>query len=335
MALLFRARAMANSGTMHSSEPRPSGVASRGEPGWAKVHWAANDEDSTDYRHIANSPLKGTPFEFTPDDLELLIKANAFEPLRDRGKIIFALRGAELVVSGAASADDKFRQVGRAVLNLRETRPDHQHFRCVIGVYDVSQRQLSAFHRLDGALPPGCLQLCQRRRCEQHAPHRLLPDGGRHSQRPHRLPYGGRGFHRLAFTTKDYVFDTKDTWDNTFPGDDLHPAFANYSAEFSSWGCQTIRGDCPPGTDRFSGEYKEFRQALGLKPGTADHGAKFSYVAAHRTGGGDRQQAARWRLGAARAPASWLARREGARPAAEARCDRRRRIRLEAHEDAG
>ena len=34
----------------------------------------------------------------------------------------------------------------------------------------------------------------------------------------------------------------------------------------------------PVGTDRFSGEYKDFRQTLGLRPGTADHGAAYSYV---------------------------------------------------------
>jgi predicted chitinase/peptidoglycan hydrolase-like protein with peptidoglycan-binding domain len=255
----------------------PFGEASRGDPGWAKVHWAANDEDSTEYRHIADSPLKGMPFEFTPDDLELLIKANAFEPLRERGKIIFALRGAELAVSGAASGDDKFRQVGRAVLNLRDTRPDHQHFRCVIGVYDIPQHRLSAFigstvpcrkavyNYANGAsasnmLPAGCYRMAV----------------GTHNGRIGCL-MEGEDFTVLR-TPKDYVFDTKDTWDDTFPGDDLHPAFANPSAEFSSWGCQTVRGDCPPGTDRFSGEYKEFRQALGLRPGTADHGVKLSYV---------------------------------------------------------
>ena len=255
----------------------PLEEAQRGEPGWSRVRWAANDEDCPEYRHLAGSPLKGTPFAFTPDDLEQLIKANAFEPLRDRGKIIFALRGAELVASGGAGPDDKFRQIGRQSLSLREVRPDHQHFRCVIGVYDVAQRQLSAF--IGSTVP--CRQAVYSYANGGGASN-LLPSGcyrmvvGTHRGRIGCL-MEGEDFTVLR-TPKDYVFDTKDTWDNAFPGDDLHPAFANASAEFSSWGCQTIRGDCPSGTDRFSGEYKDFRQALGLRQGTADHGAAFSYV---------------------------------------------------------
>ena len=124
----------------------PPEVIARDASGWGKVHWAANDRRQHRLSPRRRQPAQGRqPFQFTPEDLELLIKANAFEPIKDRGKIIFALRGAELVASGGGRAEDKFRQVGRKVLNLRETRPDHQHFRCVIGVYDMAQKQLSAF----------------------------------------------------------------------------------------------------------------------------------------------------------------------------------------------
>src|SRR5215813_12501963 len=255
----------------------PSAEGSRGDSGWSKVHWALNEADSTEYRHIGNSALKGLPFEFTPSDLDLLIKANAFEPLRDRGKIIFALRGAELLSSGVAEPEDKYRQIERSVLSLRETRPDHQHFRCVIGVYDLARRQISAF--IGSTVP--CRQAVYSYANGGSASN-MLPSGcyrmlvGTHRGRIGCL-MEGEDFTVLR-TPKDYVFDTKDTWDNAFPGDDLHPAFANASAEFSSWGCQTIRGNCPAGTDQFSGEYKQFRQTLGLRPGTGDHGVAFSYV---------------------------------------------------------
>src|SRR5262249_21785874 len=155
------------------------------------------------------------------------------------------------------------------VLHLRETRPDHQRFRCVIGVYAIRERQLSAFI---GSTVPCRQAICSY--ANGGARSNMLPTGCYRVQ-------GGTHHGRLRcivededFTVlrskEDYVFDTKDIWDNTAPGDNLHPAFANASAEFSSWGCQTIRGNCPPGTDGFSGEYKEFRQALGLRPGTAD-----------------------------------------------------------------
>lgn len=253
------------------------GALARGDTGWSKVHWATNDEDSPDYRHVASSPLKGLPFAFTSDDLELLIRANAFEPLRDRGKIIFALRGAELMAMDNAGADDNFHQVGRTALHLRETRPDHQHFRCVIGVYDIAQRKLSGF--IASTVP--CRQAVYSY-ANDGDPSNMLPTGcyrlavGTHKGRIGCLMEDDD--FAVLRTRNDYVYDTKDVWDDAFPGDDLHPAFANSSAQFSSWGCQTIRGDCPKGTDHFTGEYKDFRQALGLRAGTADHGVKFSYV---------------------------------------------------------
>jgi hypothetical protein len=253
-------------------------VVTRGEPDWAKVHWTKNDADSPDYRHIAASPLKGTTFDFSADDLELLITANAFEPLRDRGKIIFGLRGAELVVAAGASSDDQFRQVGRPALHVREMRPDHQHFRCVIGVYDIAQRRLSGF--IASTVP-----------CRQ-AVYEYVALGKKSNMLPggcYRLVVGPHTGHigclrededfTVLRTAKDYAFDINDEWDADFPADDLHPAFSNRSAQFSSWGCQTVRGDCPPASDAFTGEYKEFRHELGLvKRGTGDYGLKFSYV---------------------------------------------------------
>jgi hypothetical protein len=280
-------------------------VVARGDEGWSKVHWAKNDEESTEYRHIAKSPYKGSTFDFSSDDLELLISLNAFEPLRDRGKIIFALRGAELVAANGASGDDKFHQVGRPALHLRESRPDHQHFLCVIGVYDTNRRLLSGF--IASTVP--CRQAVYSY-ANGGAASNMLPTGcyrlvvGTHNGRLGCLTENEE--FTVLRTTKDYVYDTKDSWDDTFPGDNLHPAFANSSANFSSWGCQTVRGNCPTGTDSFSGEYKEFRHELGLvKPGTGDYGLKFSYVmltgleaaSAHNSPDGARAELVRLRHG--------------------------------------
>src|SRR5262249_42786863 len=150
-----------------------------------------------------------------------------------RGKIIFALRGAELVASDASNADDKFRQIGRSVLHLRETRPDHQRFRCVIGVYAIRERQLSAFI---GSTVPRRQAICSY--ANGGASSNMLPTGcyrfkvGTHNGRIGCL-VEDEDFTVLR-SKEDYVFDTKDIWDNTAPGDNLHPAFANASAEFSS-----------------------------------------------------------------------------------------------------
>src|SRR5262249_32112274 len=107
-------------------------------------------------------------------------------------------------------------------------------------------------------------------------------------------------------TRHDFVYDIRDDWDDNFPADDLHPAFSNLYSDFSSWGCLTIRGDCPKGTGDFKGEYKEFRKALGLlKPGEGDYGRKFSCVmltgleaaAASESSGSASQQLVRLRQG--------------------------------------
>ena len=244
---------------------------------WSSVGWPKDDEESPDYRHIADHPLKGTTFEFSADELELMIAANGFAPMKDNGRIIFGLRGAELVVASGADARDKFKQIGRSALRLKETRPDHQHFRCVIGVYDLASRKLSGYiastvpcrmavvnyvNGGDGSnmLPTGCYQyVC--------GPHKDRQGCLREDE----------DFTVLR-TKRNTVFDIKDNWDLNFPADNLHPAFANASAEFSSWGCQTVRGNHDKGDGSFSGEYNEFRNALGLKPRSGSHGLKFSYV---------------------------------------------------------
>ena len=259
-----------------SFESAGDGIETRGDE-WSSVHWPKSDEDSPEYRHLANHPLKGSTFEFTAADLETLISANGFEPLRDNGRIIFGLRGVELVVAPGADARDKFKQAGRAGLQLKENRPDHQHFRCVIGVYDPTARNLTGF--IASTVP-----------CRQAVVgyvnggegSNLLPSGcynyvcGPHKDRQGCLREDEE--FTVLRTKRDMVFDIRDNWDLNFPADNLHPAFANKSAEFSSWGCQTVRGNHNKDDGSFSGEYNEFRNTLGLKPRGGSHGLKFSYV---------------------------------------------------------
>jgi hypothetical protein len=249
------------------------------ESEWAAVRWVQKDEESTEYRHLASLPIarevSGKTFEFTARDLELLIRANAFEPRREGGQIIFGLRGA--VLAAGASASDKFKQIGRKMLLLQDVRPDHRQFRCVLGVYDLQTDKLSGF--VASTVPcreavvgyakggDGC---------------NMLPSGcyayvcGPHKKRNGCLRED-ENFNVLR-SRRDTIFDLADNWDLTFPADNIHPAFANKSAQFSSWGCQTIRGNHSRQDGSFSGEFKEFREVLGLKPRAGSHGEKFSYV---------------------------------------------------------
>ena len=61
-------------------------------------------------------------------------------------------------------------------------------------------------------------------------------------------------------TTNDLVYGTRDTWDRTRPGDNIHPALL--STSFSSVGCLTLHGTQTPGGkySTASGQWKSFRK---------------------------------------------------------------------------
>ena len=247
---------------------------------FASISWVADDSFSTEYAHILPEDRHASvdaSFDFSVADLDLLIRANRFQPLRSRGRIIFGLRGVML------DGDDRDAQIGRFSLRLKETRPDHRNFRCVIGVYDVERALISGFvastvpnrrsvyymktgRMRSNMLPCGC----------------YLYEVGRHS--------GGKypGCLREAqrFTVlrnkNSNSFDVSDHFDPGFPYDNIHPAFRDAhdaGAKFSSFGCQVIRGSCVKHTNNHSGEWKLFREALGLsRNGDDDNGRRYSYV---------------------------------------------------------
>jgi hypothetical protein len=251
-------------------------------PGWTAISWVQNEDHSTEYGHIIadDRTLKDCEFELSARDLDLLIRANAFEPDFSAGKIIFGLRGATLLGS-TSSPDDRLFQIERASLRLKEARPDHSEFRCVIGVYDLATQRLSGFiastvpkrdvvHGFAKNASPAC---------------NLLPCGCyTYVVGPHR---GKAGCLR---ETEDYAvlrnrnnmtYDTGDIWESGFPADNIHPSFADPSgsAKFSSLGCQVIQGNINKSTGAHIGVWAKFRTTLGLlKPGTGDHNKKFSYV---------------------------------------------------------
>ena len=252
------------------------------QPGWTAVSWVQNEDNSTEYRHIiaADRALKDCEFELSARDLELLIRANGFEPDRSGGKIIFGLRGAMLLAS-TATPDDKLFQIEKATLRLKEARPDHHEFRCVIGVYDLATQRLSGF--IASTVPKRDVVYGFAKNGKP--PCNLLPGGcyvyavGAH-----------RGHAGCLRETVDYAvvrnrnnmtFDTGDDWQLCFPADNIHPAFSDPggSAKFSSLGCQVIQGTLNKVTGAHSGVWAKFRTTLGLlKPGSGDHGRAFSYV---------------------------------------------------------
>jgi GH24 family phage-related lysozyme (muramidase) len=266
------------------------GVLEAHEP-WDGVVWPNSDADAPDYRHVVDKSLKGATFNFGAEELELLIRANAFEPLRQYGRVIFGLRGAVLVAS-PEDPTPQTKQLDRNMLTLRDARPNHKDLVCVIGVYDLSTGRLSGFasstvpnrksvnsyysgQGSGNMMPCGCYRL----EVGWHLmskPDRKIPGC---------LIENGRQKAVLR-SPKNPWYDVEAIWeDNKLHGDNLHPAKSEVSVKFSSWGCLVVSGNYAVGNDanrangEHTGEWALFRQALGLaQHGTGDHGKEFDVV---------------------------------------------------------
>ena len=262
---------------------------------WKQVTWS-KDADSPDYSHLTDRSLSGQTFDFGPAELELLIAANDFAPDRTYGRIIFALRGCELVTS-REHPSTMSSQEGRPVLTLRDVRPNHHTQCCVIGVYNTATHDTRIMSGYTSSTVP-----CRRAVATYKTTKSLgnmMPTG--------RYPFE-IGWHHAGDDAKkipgclvenspkktrqkavfrsvnNLAYDTADIWENApLHGDNLHPASQDRSATFSSWGCLVVNGTYEAGADRehgtHKGEWALFRAALGLAPtGKTDHGKEFDVV---------------------------------------------------------
>ncbi len=247
--------------------------ATRGGPSYTAndVSWSADDKNP-EYRHL-DKTLADREFSFSAKELELVIGASYFQPSRENGVILFGLRGAELV--GGPS------QINQDVLRLRDARPDHRAFRCVIGAYHVGRQQLSAFigstvpnngsvhtnwaRHMSGGAPYGNMLLtgCYRYKVGTHVGGVEVPGAFRLQEDDEVV---------VLRSNVDVSYDTQDHWDPCVPHDNLHPSFRSMS--FSSAGCQTVRGTYTG--QEHTGEWGQFRKAVGL--GSSDNGKRFDYV---------------------------------------------------------
>lgn len=244
------------------------------------VKWPASDDAAADYRHITDRALAGKPFKLTADDIELIIRANRFSPLRETKRIVFGLRGARL--------EGERAQPDVAELRLADCRPNHRDFRCVIGVLDLETRKLSGF---PASTVPNANAV--------HTGWRLAASGsvtmrgnllttgcypyvvGAHGKRqvPGCLLQGTSALEADRATVlvlrslKDVGYGLDDFWHVCKPHDNLHPGFLDKG--FSSEGCQTVRGQWASGS--VTGDFAGFKKALG-KPGTTGGGTRFDYV---------------------------------------------------------
>jgi uncharacterized caspase-like protein len=235
------------------------------------VGWSPDDKNP-EYRHLDKS-LADREFAFSPKDLELIISASGFVPSRENGVILFGLRGAELVGGPA--------QVNKDALRLRDARPDHRAFHCVIGAYHVGRQQLSGFigstvpnngsvytnwvRHTTGGAPYGNMLVsgCYRYKVGTHVGGVEVPGAFRLQEDDEVV---------VLRSDTDVTYDTLDRWDPCVPHNNLHPSFRSMS--FSSAGCQTVRGTYT-GSEH-TGEWAQFRKAVGL--GSSDNGKRFDYI---------------------------------------------------------
>ncbi len=268
-----------SAGVLEATEP----------PGWAKVAWPPDDR-APDYSHIPDRSLAGTTFEFGPRELELLIEANAFQPHREDGRIVFALRGAQLAQS-LQQPTPMDRQENRDALTLKEGKPDHNSLRCVIGVYDMERNKMYGFSAstvpnpkaIDSYVSGGTPSNMMLTGCYQFTVgwHQESKDD---KKIPGTLVEHGR-FKAVLRTKNDHTFDITDMVYNAMPGDNVHPGKSEGKFPFSSWGCLVLKGSVTPVRDgdranvTHTGEWAQFRKALGLPDrGTGKHGQRVDVI---------------------------------------------------------
>jgi Putative peptidoglycan binding domain len=233
------------------------------------------DAHAPDYAHVP-APFDMTPFRVTPGVLATLARWNRFE--LTTAVVLVGIRGAALLEAPSDPAG--------AVLS--ERRVDHRRFNCVLGVWDRTRDRLSLF---TGSTVPNHLFVREQFMwgAGQGIANQLPTGLYRHEVGTHgidsRAPQPGafrmesRIATRRALTALAY--ETASPLALTRPYDNIHASGRDTDlTDFSSAGCQTVRG----WYDATSGEplhdYARFREAAGLTwpHDPATDGRAFDYM---------------------------------------------------------
>jgi hypothetical protein len=241
----------------------------------ASAKWAA-DEVQPDYAHLGSGLPKGLAFSLTADDLALLANLNDFDVASvTDAPILFGLRGAGIV---------KDQTTGGGIV-LIDQRPDHVLPRCVVGVWNRANGQVSVFpastvpnqaavakymntQKAGNLLPTGFYQY----RCGPHTTQNQSTPGAfllRNKDMSHETVVVRRSL-------DDLVYERSDIADRCEPGDNIHPTFFSQPVGFSSFGCQTVVGSCKNGVH--SGSWAAFRSAVGFTDADGVPGKPFMYM---------------------------------------------------------
>ena len=217
-----------------------------------EVRWS-EDKDQPDYAHLQQSALAQLALSeevaFTYPIYELLLRANRFRPSGTNGLICLGLRGGELM------GDDA--QINKTAFTIKDTRPNHRNFRCTLGLVDTASKQFSAFR---GSTVPNTKWMRNYYKIKNNIPtnsktrSNCLPTGCY----VYRVNAHGGGKIKPALrmtdpddlksdatctvlrTSNDLAYAHDDHWHPSTPYDNIHCAY--FDDQFSSAGCQTIKG---------------------------------------------------------------------------------------------
>lgn len=228
------------------------------------VKWPSSDENAPDYAYLAGV---SSDAEFTLDAeaVRRLMAANRYQPATDSGAVAIAFRGAQLA--------EGHEQERKSAITLKELRPDHRAFNCVIGFFFPGDDTLTLY---TGSTVP-CRAAVRGYAMGGDASN-MLPTGlytyhiWRHKQlRPALRLASGNGSNgeletgrqaTVLRSREDTVLGTKDIFDLSRPLDNVHCSYylnedPRLGASFSSWGCLTVRGAKTP-----SHQWEKFQAVL-------------------------------------------------------------------------
>ena len=254
--------------------------------GLGDAHWPANPANAPDTWHLPAAAAEAE-FDLTANLVDEIISLGAFSPdTSTNGRLVLSLRGCML-------ADGSDLQVDQQTIRVKAVRPDHENFRCLIGAVDTASRLISLYIASTVPRRTGMLRFYNKINFGTTAVNcNMLPTGcyehcvGTHGGHAGDVTFVLRlgdgptsadaGPATVLRTVNDLVYGTADWWDNTAPGDNIHPAFL--STSFSSVGCLTLRGNQTPDGSytTASGEWKKFRKKVGFE-GT-NYGKRFDNV---------------------------------------------------------
>lgn len=250
--------------------------------GLENVVWNPDDHDHPDYGHLTQFH-SGDNYKIRAEDIETLIRCNAFAII-DQPLLIFALRGAAIAEAEKREGVDE--------ITVTDQRPDHRHYRCVIGVLNRETKRIWAYKASTVPNAEAVLagySMAQRGEFEGN----LLATGcytytvGTHragteheisgALRLSTTPEGASAVVALR-TINDVVYDRKDFWHQCTPADNIHPGGS--LQHFSSLGCLTLPGDYNKPSRTHTGLWADFRVALGMgvKSADEDTGRQYSVI---------------------------------------------------------